>query len=110
MSLVVDVPQSVEERLEAGATREGISTSEYASRLLTRSLMPSAIGPDVQKQLNAPSIVLLQSWLAAAEAPRTPDEVAESEDDLEQLMRNLNTTRREAGERLLFPDADVQHP
>ena len=73
---------------------------------LVKKNFTTAIDTEEQKRLNAPSIALLDSWLAEARGPATPEQVAEAEAEQAEFMRNLNLPRKEAGERLHFPHAE----
>jgi hypothetical protein len=86
MSLVINLPKPVETRLQAEATRTGVTSSEYVADLVTKNL-PSE-EPEEDK-----THALLQSWLEQARQPRTPEEDAEAEADMLELMRNMNATR-----------------
>ena len=108
MSYTIDLPPPVEARIEQEAQKAGISPAELVADVVCKSF-GMTIDPEEQKRLNAPSIALLQTWLAKAERPRSAQEQAEAEEDMEDLMRNLNAPRREAGERLPFPD-DAMKP
>jgi len=105
MPLVIDLPRSVEVRIEQEASRTGVSPAQLITDIVTKNFA-AQIDSETQARLNQPSIALLQSWLTEAEKPRTQEEQADAEEDLQQLMRNLNTPRREAGERLHFPGMD----
>jgi hypothetical protein len=49
-------------------------------------------------------IALLESWIA--QAPTDPEEIREAEAEFREFKRNLNAPRKEAGERLLFPEVE----
>lgn len=51
-----------------------------------------------------PTIALLESWIAGA--PTNPEEIKEAEEDLQEFKRNMNRWRKEAGARLLYPEAE----
>ena len=51
-----------------------------------------------------PALALVQEWLS--QVPTDPDEIREAEEDLRELKKALNKTRREAGARLLFPEVE----
>ena len=102
MSYVIDLPKPVEALLEQEAQRAGVSPSELLADVVRKSFGLTADSNE-QIRLNSPSVALLESWLADAEKPRSAEEEAEAEEDMEELMRNLNTPRRESGERLHFP-------
>lgn len=103
MSYVIDLPAPIEARIEAEAQKAGMSPAELVADVVRKSF-GLTIDPEEQKRLNAPSIALLESWLAEAGKPHTAEEKSEAEEDMENLMRNLNAPRRETGERLHFPD------
>jgi len=102
MSYVIELPGPIEDRIEREAKQAGISPSELVANVVRKSF-GATIDPEEQKRLNAPSIALLQTWLAEAEKPRTDQQDAEAEEDMADLMRSLNAPRRESGERLHFP-------
>lgn len=104
MSLIIDLPRPIQERLEAEASKVGVSTTEYAAEVLTKNLPTSGINAQEQQRLNAPSVALLESWLQRAEVAATPEQTAEAEADLAEFMRNMNAPRQETEERLHFPD------
>lgn len=106
MALVLDLPQPVEARLEAEAQKAGVSLAEYAARLFVQNFAPPALDPEEEKQINAPTIALLDSWLETARKPRTMEELRAAEDDLDAFKRSMNALREEAGERLLYPEVE----
>jgi hypothetical protein len=61
---------------------------------------PIAAAPEEQD----PTIALLERWIA--EAPTDPEVIREAEAALLEFKRNLNAPRKEAGARLLYPDAE----
>ena len=108
MTLVLDLPQSIEARLEAEAHRAGVTTAEYAARLFLQNFAPPVLDPEQEKRANAPTITLLDAWLEAAhnKKTRTAEELRAAEEDLETFKRNMNAPRKEAGERLLYPEVE----
>ena len=85
MTLILDLPGPVEDRIEQEARKAGISPAELVEEVVKKTFstpVTNSINPEEQKRLNAPTIALLQSWLAEAEKPRTAEELAEAEDDL----------------------------
>jgi hypothetical protein len=106
MNLIIDVPSPIGARIQEEAEKAGVTPTEIAARALIQSFSPPPFDTEEQKRLNAPSIAHLQSWLEEANRPRTAEEAAEAEADLTQLMHNLNAPRKEAGERLLFPEVE----
>ena len=105
MSYVIDLPQPVEARLEQEAQKAGVSPAELLADVVRKNF-GMVVDQEEQKRLNAPSIALLEAWLAEAEKPRTAEQEAEAEEDMEDLMRNLNAPRHEA-EQLHFPEVAV---
>lgn len=106
MTLIIDLPRPIEDRLLAEATKAGVSKTAYATELLTKSLPVASINAMEQKALNAPSIALLQSWLKRSPTSATCEEQALAEADLAEFMKNMNSSRLESGERLLYPDVE----
>lgn len=107
MSLTIELPRPLADRLEAEASRAGVSPTDYAAELIVKHLPTASIDVDEQKRRNTPSVALLESWLLRAELPCTPEESAEAERELVVFMRNMNAQRAESGDRLLYPDIDV---
>ena len=103
MSYLIELPRPVEDRIAREAKRAGISPAELVAEVVRKNF-GMTIDPEVQKVLNGPSIALMESRLEEAERPRSVEAEAEAEESMLELMRNLNATRREAGERLHFPD------
>ncbi len=108
MSLVIDLPSHIEIRLHIEATKAGISTTNYAADLLAKSLPVQTIDTVEQKRLDAASITLLKSWLERSQDTASPEQQVISEADLTEFMQNMNSTRKSAGKRLLYPDTAVQ--
>jgi hypothetical protein len=86
MTLVLNIPPDLEERLAEEARRAGISTADYAVRALERQI-PTG-------DRSAKLVALLQSWIDAPDA----DEQKETGDF---LVRALDEDR--PSERKLFP-------
>ena len=105
MTYVIDLPLPVQARIEEEALKAGISPAELLTDVVRRNF-GMAVDVEEQKRLNAPSIALLNSWLVQAEKPRTAEEAEEAEEDMKNLMRSLNESRRMTGERLPFPDIE----
>ena len=106
MSLVIDLPQPIEARLEEEAARIGVTAAELVIDVI-KNTFSAPIDAEAQKQLNASSIVLLQRWLKEGENCDSED-TGKSEQELEEFKRNLNASRKETGSRLLFPDAEAK--
>ncbi|HZT44522.1 MAG TPA: hypothetical protein VFA07_20330 [Chthonomonadaceae bacterium] len=66
------------------------------------ALVQEAPLPDPQ---NAASIALLKSWLEE-DATADPEEIRAAEEALLEFKRNMNKPRKEAGARLLYPEAE----
>ena len=69
---------------------------------------PPVLDPEQEKQANTPTITLLDAWLEAAhnKKTRTAEELRAAEEDLETFKRNMNAPRKEAGDRLLYPEVE----
>lgn len=110
MNLTLDLPQDIQTQLQEEATKAGVSPTDYAVDLLAKNLPAKKIDVEEQKRLNAPTIALMEEWLKRAEVPATPEEIAESEAELEEFMRNMNAPRKASGERLHYPDVEKDEP
>lgn len=106
MSVVIDLPAPIEARLEEEAQKAGVSPAQLAARLVQQNLVEAALDAQEQKRQNAPSIALLESWMQRADAPSTPEQIAEAEADLTEFMRGMNAPRKESGERLHYPGVE----
>ena len=106
MNLVIEVPRPVEARIEEEAHRAGVSPAELVAGLVRERFAPAPVGPEEQKMRNAPSIALLERWLAETGGEAlNPEELRRAEEEAEQFKRGLDAPRKEAGARLLFPEA-----
>lgn len=105
MNLVIDLPLPVEAHIEREAQRTGKSPAELVAEVLKKTFS-ATIDPEEQRRLNAPSIALLEVWLKRAEVPATPEQIAQAEAEQREFMRNMNLSRKEAGERLHYPDVE----
>ncbi len=63
--------------------------------------LPVMLAPEVEED---PTIALLEQWIA--EAPTDPEAIREAEEDLREFKKNMNQPRKEAGERLHFPEVE----
>ena len=97
MSLVIDLPQAQETRLQEEARREGVTVNELVYRTIAEKF-------PVEMDENAQALRLIEQWIA--EAPTDPDQVKEAEEDLRDFQRAINQTRKEAGARLVYPGVE----
>jgi len=51
------------------------------------------------------TMALMKSWLEE-DATDDPDEIRQAEEELREFKRNMNLPRKEAGARLLYPEAE----
>ena len=107
MSLVIDLPRSVEDIIEREAQKAGRPPEELVAEVVRKNFASMLDSPEPRKQENE-SIALLRSWLAEANSARTSDELADAEEDMVELMRGLNAPRSETGQRLHFPEISEQ--
>ncbi len=56
MTLTINIPQEIEQRLKTAATRLGLDEAEYATRLIEQSL------PPVSQSVDQATLDLLASW------------------------------------------------
>jgi hypothetical protein len=93
MTLLIDLPPEVEERLQEEANRHGQGVVDYARSLIVHGLPPAA--NDRQRA----AISLLESW-AAQDATNDPDEIRAAEEELKAFKEAMNQNR--TGERPLY--------
>ena len=72
--------------------------------------MPLPQAPEIEESKlvdpkAAASIALLKSWLEE-DATDDPDELRQAQEELDEFKRNMNAPRKEAGARLLYPEAE----
>jgi|GEM_PF-3578949 len=94
MSLVVNLPPSQEKRIHREAQKAGVSANELIQRTLAEHF-PDDIDED------AKALALVEQWIS--EAPTTPQQQQEAEDDLIEFQKAINQTRQQAGSRILYP-------
>ncbi len=99
-TLEIDLPEKTVQDYE----QAGIDWKAQARKMVEDSLPADAPSYKQEKAeaKRAAAIAWLRSMAAEAEQ-MTDEEKEEAERDLEELKRNLNATRAENGERLLFP-------
>jgi hypothetical protein len=102
MTLHIDLPPKTEAWITAEATRRGIQPVDLVRAVLNeRAAAPSTgLGDDQDA-----TIALLQSWIDD-DATDDPEELREAEVELLEFKRDMNAPRKEAGERLLFPEVE----
>ncbi len=71
--------------------------------MIALDLTPSAVPAPVIDEENAAAIAQLRAWVRE-EATDDPEEIRQSEADLNELILNLNRNRIDSGERPLFPE------
>ena len=101
MSLVIDLPRPVEQRLEDEAAKAGVSKTEYAADLLTKNLPAGEIAPEEtpdQQKLR----ITFDELLARAEAlvPAPPKRPATPFERIlqEKFRKQGFVIREDAGE------------
>ena len=99
MSMIIDFSPQEESLLALAARQAGVAPTEYVKRIIKEHL-PST----PSKEETDPFLAMLKARLA--QASTDPEEVQEAEEDLAEFMRNMNQTRREAGERILYPEVE----
>ena len=94
MSLTIELTPEEEARLQVVAHRQGIAPAECARRLLSEHLPPLAPGEA--------TLALFAQW-ETEDATSDPAEIAERNQEWENLKVALNENRAMAGEEQLFP-------
>ncbi len=92
----------------AAARLEGLDPGVFIERLLAQyhpdesaTVPANSIDPE-----NDASIALLESWIASA--PTDADAIRDAEEDLAEFKRNMNTARKAASARILFPEVGCE--
>jgi hypothetical protein len=94
MTLQIELPPEVEQRLQREADRHGLGAVDYARRLIEHGLPPA---DDDQRRA---AISLLESWVAE-DATDDPDAIKAAEEELQAFKEAMNRNR--AGERPVYP-------
>jgi hypothetical protein len=106
MTVHLDFTPQVEARLAEFARQKGIDQAEAVKEIVIEHLPAEELqsGAHSRDTEDDASIALLKSWIASA--PADPAAVQEAEEDLREFMRNINLSRKEAGARLIYPEAE----
>ncbi|WP_394793247.1 hypothetical protein [Armatimonas sp.] len=96
MSVTITLTPAQETRLEQEARKSGITVDELVLRTLQEKF-PLEADEDVK------ALQLIEQWLL--EAPKTLEDKRAAEADLTTFQQALNQTRRDAGARVLYPEA-----
>ena len=97
MSMTIDFSPQEEATVADAARQAGVAPAEYVRKVVKEHLPPATVDSEPN-----PFLARLEARLA--QAPTDPEKIREAEEDLAEFMRNMNQTRREAGERLLYPE------
>jgi hypothetical protein len=62
-------------------------------------------GPKATSDRQTATMALMRSWLEE-DATDDPQEIQAAEEELQTFKRNMNLPRKEAGARLLYPEAE----
>lgn len=109
MTVTIELNPIEEAWLNAQTQQQGLTPAEIIKNLVDERI-PALNGRDAVPEenasvidaKNAAAIALLDSWLKE-DATDDPDEIRKSEEEFEDLKRNLNANRAATGERLVFP-------
>jgi plasmid stability protein len=94
MTLMIELSDDEQARLQAAAARDGVSAEECAREILVAHLPPERPGDR--------TLELFAQW-EAEDATDDPEEIARRNGEWEEFKANINATRAEAGARILFP-------
>jgi hypothetical protein len=83
MTLTINIPQEIEQRLKTAAMRLGLDEAEYATRLIEQSL------PPVSQSVDQATLDLLASW-DAEDLSDDPAELARRERDWTEFSTSMN--------------------
>jgi hypothetical protein len=110
MTLTIEFTPQAEAWLEDEARRRGLAPAEFVRSLVDGHLPAAASAPAQTEQAapvidakNAAAIAYFERRIRE-EATDDPEEIRKSEEEMEELHRNLNANRAATGERLVFPE------
>ena len=89
-------------RLEAAARREGIHIHTLIEKMFEEYQTSHQDGLSANNTSD-PTLDWLNARISAA--PTDPEQIQEAEDDLNEVIRNMNSNSAATGERLPFPDS-----
>lgn len=102
---MLEVSPALEAEITGRAEASGLSTDEYLTMLLrTEPRQTPPASPDASPPADDPVLRFLNARLQEAETA-TPDETIEADAAYRRWQEAMNETRRQNGERLLFPEA-----
>ncbi len=91
MTLTLDLPADIVERLQRGAAEAGVPVEKYAQRVLDSGIPLAVPGAAPNATLS-----LLADW-ARQDATNDPNELAARQRDLDDLATSLNRNRLQSG-------------
>lgn len=101
--IALDLTPTEEAEIRTIAQQTGLAPADYLKRLVKEHLPSVATAPaQAIDEENAAAIAQIQAW-GREEATDDPEEIRQSEADLNELILNLNRNRIESGERPLLP-------
>jgi hypothetical protein len=109
MTVTIDFNPQEEAWLNAQTQRQGLSPAEVIRKLVDQHI-PTLNGTHEMTEEKA-SVISARSAAAIAflnrkmqeDATGDPEEIRKSEEEFEELQRNLNANRDATGERRVFP-------
>jgi len=101
MTLMLNLSEEMERRLESEAERRGLPAPELALQLIQTALR---LDTDLQQRANQPSLELLRKW--EADTTSDPAELERRRREWESFERSMNSNRLESE----GPDARVPYP
>ena len=107
MTLNLELTPHAEAWLNAEARQRGLDLGDLVLRVIEERAanVPTARQSPIIDAETDPTIALLRSWIAE-DATDDPEEIRKAEEELIEFQRNMNAPRKEAGERLLFPEVE----
>jgi hypothetical protein len=102
MIFPLDLTDEELRRVEA-AQEKGIDVAALLRGVIAG--LPPAPDTRVVTEAEDPTITLLELWLRE-DATDDPEEIGRAEEELAVFKRHMNAPRKEAGERLLYPEAE----
>jgi hypothetical protein len=105
MTLTIQLTDDEKQRLTEAASSACVPPEEVVHRLIAEHLPGPAAREDSAPEQPAlhPAIAMLRKW-REEDYTDDPEELRRAEEELAEFKRQMNAPRKEAGERLLFPE------
>ncbi|MDT4952948.1 MAG: hypothetical protein QOJ02_1086 [Acidobacteriota bacterium] len=72
MTLTIDLPPALEEKLQQESAREGLPAEVYARKVLEERLLPSVAGPSSETAVNGQRLQAFRDWIGSHAGHSSP--------------------------------------